>query len=83
MVDVTEKDVSIREAIARGLVRMSSSTRDLVVEAGAREGRRAGGGADRGHHGGKEDFRAHPSVSPIFRSARSTSASRRSKRASR
>ncbi len=32
MVDVTEKDVSIREAIARGLVRMSSSTRDLVVE---------------------------------------------------
>ena len=32
MVDVTEKAVTSREAIARGLVRMSSSTRDLVVE---------------------------------------------------
>ena len=32
MVDVTEKDVSIREATARGLVLMSSSTRDLVVK---------------------------------------------------
>ena len=31
MVDVTDKDVTSREAIARGLVRMSSSTRDLVV----------------------------------------------------
>ena len=31
MVDVTDKAVTSREAIARGLVRMSSSTRDLVV----------------------------------------------------
>lgn len=32
MVDVTEKDVTTREATARGLVRMSSTTRDLVME---------------------------------------------------
>jgi cyclic pyranopterin phosphate synthase len=32
MIDVTEKDVTTREAVARGLVRMSSSTRDLVME---------------------------------------------------
>ena len=32
MVDVTDKDVTTREATARGLVRMSSSTRDLVME---------------------------------------------------
>jgi cyclic pyranopterin phosphate synthase len=32
MVDVTDKAVTSREAIARGLVRMSSATRDLVVE---------------------------------------------------
>jgi len=32
MVDVTEKDVTVREATARGLVRMSAATRDLVTE---------------------------------------------------
>jgi len=32
MVDITDKDVTTREATARGLVRMSSSTRDLVMK---------------------------------------------------
>jgi cyclic pyranopterin phosphate synthase len=31
MVDVTQKDVTHREAVASGLVKMSSTTRDLVV----------------------------------------------------
>jgi cyclic pyranopterin phosphate synthase len=31
MVDVTQKDVTNREAVATGLVKMSSTTRDLVV----------------------------------------------------
>jgi cyclic pyranopterin phosphate synthase len=31
MVDVTNKDVTVREAIATGLVRMSGETRDLVA----------------------------------------------------
>ena len=32
MVDVTAKEITVREATAGGLVRMSSATRDLVVE---------------------------------------------------
>jgi cyclic pyranopterin phosphate synthase len=32
MVDVTAKDVTVREATATGLVRMSTATRDVIVE---------------------------------------------------
>jgi cyclic pyranopterin phosphate synthase len=32
MVDVTAKDVTVREAVAAGLVRMSDRTRELVME---------------------------------------------------
>lgn len=38
MVDVTAKDVTVREAVAFGLVKMSEGTRDLVVEAGLAKG---------------------------------------------
>jgi cyclic pyranopterin phosphate synthase len=38
MVDVTGKDVTHREAVATGLVRMSQSTRDLILAGGLAKG---------------------------------------------
>ncbi|HEX3327719.1 MAG TPA: cyclic pyranopterin monophosphate synthase MoaC, partial [Actinomycetota bacterium] len=38
MVDVTGKDVTHREAVATGLVRMSLSTRDLILAGGLAKG---------------------------------------------
>jgi cyclic pyranopterin phosphate synthase len=38
MVDVSAKPASAREAVAEGLVRMSSATRDLAMGGGARKG---------------------------------------------
>ena len=53
MVDVGEKPVTRREAIARGEVRMAPATLQAIVGGQAEEGRGAGGGADRGNHGGE------------------------------
>ncbi|MDP9234708.1 MAG: cyclic pyranopterin monophosphate synthase MoaC [Actinomycetota bacterium] len=38
MVDVTGKDVTHREAVATGIVRMSQSTRDLILAGGLAKG---------------------------------------------
>jgi cyclic pyranopterin phosphate synthase len=38
MVDVTGKDVTHREAVATGIVRMSQSTRDLILAGGLEKG---------------------------------------------
>jgi cyclic pyranopterin monophosphate synthase len=38
MVDVTGKDITHREAVATGIVRMSQSTRDLILAGGLEKG---------------------------------------------
>jgi cyclic pyranopterin monophosphate synthase len=38
MVDVTDKDVTVREAVARGAVRMKPETLDLILEGRAKKG---------------------------------------------
>ena len=62
MVDVGDKPVTQREAVARGSIAMSREARRLV-RAGARQERRsAPGGAPRRHHGGQADGGAHPAL---------------------
>jgi len=38
MVDVTDKDITVREAVARGEVRMKKETLDLILEGRAKKG---------------------------------------------
>ena len=38
MVDVSDKPATLREAVAAGLVRMTSATRDLALSGGSRKG---------------------------------------------
>jgi cyclic pyranopterin monophosphate synthase len=64
MVDVSEKAVTHRVAVARGAVRMAPETLAHVAEGTGEEGRRAGGGAARRHHGGEADGRSRAALPP-------------------
>ena len=55
MVNVGEKDVTTREAVARGEVRMQPETLSLILDDRAREGRRPGSGSYCGDNGREED----------------------------
>ena len=57
MVDVGDKPVTAREAIARGSITMSSEARRQIRARRRQEGRSAAGGAPRRHHGRQADRR--------------------------
>ena len=62
MVDVGEKPVTDREAIARGSITMSSEARRLIRTRRREEGRSAADRAAGRHHGRQADVGAHPAV---------------------
>ena len=62
MVDVGDKAVTAREAIARGSITMSAEALSQIRAGSGEEGRSAAGGAPGRHHGGEADLRAHPAV---------------------
>lgn len=57
MVDVSEKQDTVRDAIASGRIRMSEECYAKVKAGDMEEGGCAGRGADRRHHGNQEDLR--------------------------
>ena len=75
MVDVSAKLATERTAIAEGRVMMRKETLELVLSGNAQQGRRAGRGAARRHHGGQAHARADPAVPSAGRSPRSRSTS--------
>ena len=55
MVDVGQKEITVREAVARGEIRMQPDTLDLILEGRAKKGDVSGRGAHCRDHGCKED----------------------------
>ena len=63
MVDVTEKDVTLRTARASGCVRLEPSTLALVVDRPDGQGGRSGSGSSGWNHGGQAHRRVDPALS--------------------
>src|SRR5271154_3040363 len=63
MVDVSDKEATSRLAVAEGRVRMAASTLTAILAGDAKKGDVTG--ADRRHHGGQEDRRAHSALPSI------------------
>ena len=62
MVDVGEKDVTHRVAVARGHVSVQPETARLIREGLMKKGDVLTVAQVAGHHGFQEDLRAHPSL---------------------
>ena len=62
MVDVGDKPVTDREAVARGSITMSRDARAADPQRRGEKGRSAAGRPAGRHHGGEADLRAHPAV---------------------
>ena len=62
MVDVGDKQVTRREAVAEAVVRMSAPAYAALRSGAGAQGRCPGGGASRRHPGGQENLRADPVV---------------------
>lgn len=62
MVDVSEKQDTVREATASGRIRMSEECYAKVKAGGMKKGDVLGVAADRRHHGNQEDLRADSAV---------------------
>ena len=70
MVDVSEKAVTDRIAVAEGWVKMRPETLALVEAGTAKKGGVLGHRAAGRHHGGEEDRRADPRFAILCRSPR-------------
>ena len=73
MVDVGDKAVTAREALARGEITMSAAALRLIRTRRGRQGRPAADGAARRHHGGQADGGADSAVSSAAAVARRAS----------
>ncbi len=61
MVDVGQKEITVREAVARGEIRMQPDTLDLILKGRAKKGDVSGGSAYCRYYGCKENSGSYPS----------------------